>query len=164
MNTAAARALVLDDDPWAIELIRGHLAERFPALNVESRLEPDPTGEFDVFLIDNDFRGEPRAEALANQIRRRSPQALIVAFSSTLSADLLRSLINGGCNGACEKGNPAELEDLTHIIHAYLSARSDQRRETGFLGAARAIRSLLTEWNRRLEHCENTTQVQGGGR
>jgi CheY-like chemotaxis protein len=156
--------LLLDDDPWALELLRGHLEEFFPTLTAVTRLEPDPSGDFDVFLIDNDFNGVDHAEVLARQIRHRLPHALIVAFSATLSATVLRRLINGGCDGACEKANPAELLQLFGIIRAHLGARRQRLRETGFLGAVRAVRGLLAEWNKRLEHCENTTQVQGGAR
>ena len=54
------RALLLDDDPWALELLSAHLEQRFPRLQVEARTAPDPSGAFDVYLIDNDFGGPPR--------------------------------------------------------------------------------------------------------
>jgi DNA-binding NarL/FixJ family response regulator len=147
------RALLLDDDPWALELLTAHLAARFPELEVETRTRPEPSGGFDLYLIDNDFGGPLLAGDLARRIRSMAPEALIVAFSATLDAASLRALINAGCNGACDKSNPEELPELLGIVEAFLA--ESPRRAGGIRGAIGEVRSLLREWNRRLELVES---------
>jgi DNA-binding NarL/FixJ family response regulator len=152
MTTTFSRALLLDDDPWALELLSAHLRARFPDLVLETRTTPEPEGGFDLYLIDNDFGGPPLAGQLARRIRAVSPDALVVAFSATLCPDTLRSLINAGCNGACDKSDPAELQQLLDIVGSFLAARPQPRR--GLRGAIHDVRALLREWNRRLDQAE----------
>lgn len=150
------RALVVDDDEWALQLVRMLLEEACPELSVETRTTPDCGGDFEMYFLDNDFNGRKMAGELASAIRQRRPEALIVAFSATLDAPVLKQLINAGCNGACDKSRPEELEELARIAAGYAgalrAARHDSRNDgRGLLGAIRSIRDLLHEWNTRLE-------------
>jgi DNA-binding NarL/FixJ family response regulator len=148
------RALLLDDDPWVLELLVYELQRAFPDLEIVTRDDPDATGEFDLYLIDNMFRGAPMAEQLVAQVRRARPEALIIAFAKDLSRSALKGIINAGCDGICEKGNPEDLAQLLEFVGRFLQRRSDakQERPAGFRGTLNAVRTLLEQWNLRLEH------------
>ena len=84
------RALLLDDDEYALEFLRAVLLDRYPGLEIESRLEPDPTGEYDFYFLDDDFEGVRLAGRLARRIRAQHPDAVVLAFSASLDADLAK--------------------------------------------------------------------------
>ena len=60
------RALLLDDDPWALELLSEELRQAFPRLEVEARLRPDAAGAFELYFIDNRFEGTALGEQLGS--------------------------------------------------------------------------------------------------
>ena len=125
----AMKALIVDDDIWAVRLVEGMLNQCFPDLAVEGRNEPNTEGEFDIYFIDNDFNGTPLATELASRIRTAHPDALIIAFSGTLNADLLKDLINAGCNGACDKSTPSDLPRAMDITREYIDAAAEAHRQ-----------------------------------
>lgn len=147
----ALRALVIDDDVDAAEWLAYTLQSRFPELRIETRLTPDVSGEYDLYFIDNDFHGESMAGDLAHSIRDLNPNGLIVAFSARLDGRTLKRLVNAGCDGAFDKSSPEEVNHLLAIVDKYMAQSKAHSQERGFLGAIRAIRGLLSEWNRRLE-------------
>lgn len=147
------RALLLDDDEYALDFLRAVLEERYPGLAIESRLEPDPDGEYDLYFLDDDFDGVRLASELARRIRRNRPRALILAFSASLDAPTLRELLAAGCNGVCDKkvrtDMPRMLQALDRCVEA-LDAGTAVRPE----GTLRTFRELFREWNRRLDTLE----------
>jgi len=148
-----SRALVLDDDKYALEFLRALLAERYPELEVVGRLEPDPDGVFDVYFLDDDFEGIRLAGKLARRIRVRQPEAIIVAFSASLDARTLRELIDAGCNGVCDKKVPGDIPEmlasLDRCLEEVAAARSRELTAKGHLLGT--FRDLFAEWNRRLD-------------
>jgi DNA-binding NtrC family response regulator len=148
------RALLLDDDPNALQLLTRILQRRFPTMAIESRSLPNPEGQFDLYLLDNEFDGACMAGTLASEIRSVRPNALIIAFSARLDAPTLKALVNAGCNGACDKADPRDVTRLLDIVDAYLTSResaSVQESGSGYLGAIRSITELIREWNQRLD-------------
>ena len=149
-----SRALIVDDDPSAVELIAFRLQQRFPGLNITSRCEPDLTGTFDLYLIDNDFNGRPLAGELAESIKKRHPESLIIVFSARLDVSVLKRLINAGCIGAFDKSEPKELEDMLSVIDDFMKVYPIQRisaRPGGkTVELVNSISTLLQEWNKRL--------------
>jgi DNA-binding NtrC family response regulator len=148
-------ALIIDDDPDAITMLEYVLSQRFPELSVSARTDPDPAGEFDVYFVDNDFRGQCLAGTLASAIRRRRPNSLVVAFSARLDVATLKQLVNAGCDGACDKSDSADIERMLEIIDKYLKELALQNNaakpEKGLFSAIRSITDLIREWNRRFE-------------
>ncbi len=156
--TKTIRALILEDEPLAQQTLRALLMKEIPDLEVECRSHPNPEGDFDIYFIDNDFDGFDCAAKLAAEIRASGPDKLIMAFSGTLTAPILKELINEGCDGVCDKTAPDDLpmalmaareyaEDLRRVL-------TDEVEETsakGLLGAIRSISELLKEWNTRLD-------------
>ena len=60
MNTTldtTLNALILDDDAWMLKILEARLKNACPNINVVKREVADLTGDFDVYLIDNDFSG-----------------------------------------------------------------------------------------------------------
>ena len=57
LTSPRIRALILDDDEWALRLIRYVLEESLPGIEIEERETPDTTGDFDIYIVDNDFGG-----------------------------------------------------------------------------------------------------------
>ena len=152
---AMPSALLLDDDPNVLNVMSLRLSQRFPGLRLECRHTPNPSGDYDVFLLDNDFYGDRLAADLAEEIRRRCPHSLIIAFSSVLDTDALKRLINCGCSGAFDKGKPADIERMLALIESHLAAENrknmtDDRDGRRSAGTVRAISELIREWNSRL--------------
>jgi DNA-binding NarL/FixJ family response regulator len=146
-------ALVVDDDVWSLRLIKGLLRECFPELRVETRTEPDCEGEYDIFFVDDDFHGTRVAADLARQIRTQNPEALVIAYSANLDASTLKSLINAGCNGACDKSVSSDLPHAIEIVRAFIESKrvTDLPARTSFVETVRSVRDLIREWNSRLE-------------
>jgi len=145
------RALVLDDDKWALRLIRFVLEEALPGITIDERETPDIQGEYDVYIVDNDFEGARWASRIVPYIRERQPSALIVAFSGTLDRTTLKSLLNAGCDMALEKGRPDDLEELSRATRSFAKSRREAPQQPrGVIESARVIRDLIHEWNMRL--------------
>ncbi len=155
---AGLRALLLDDDPYALEFLRAILSERYPGLAIDSRNEPDPTGEYDLYFLDDDFEGVRLAGKLARRIRAQRPESLILAFSASLDADTLRELLNSGCNGVCDKRVPADLPEMFAALDRCI-AEIEENREAPPVDLdgrylLKTFRALFRQWNRRLESQE----------
>jgi len=156
VGTSRLRALILDDDEWALRLIRYVLEESLPGVEIVERQTPDIAGEFDVYIVDNDFGGARRAAQIVPSIREGRPEALVVAFSATLDRTTLKTLLNAGCNAAFEKGRPNDLEALSRVAREYAeSNRTRPEPRRGVIASARAIRDLIHEWNVRMAQEES---------
>jgi N-acetylglucosaminyldiphosphoundecaprenol N-acetyl-beta-D-mannosaminyltransferase len=151
----APRALLVDDDPVALEHLEIVLTSRFPDLQIEKRLEPEVHGApFDFYFLDNDFDGEARGAELAAEIRKDTSSAVVFAFSGTLDVAALKGLINAGCDGVCEKGAPKSWRSMLDLVDKRLGELADQhQRRAGSFGgvrsAAHSIHGLLENWNDR---------------
>lgn len=153
--TKTISALILEDEPLAQQSIRALLLKEIPDLEVECRAHPDPSGDFDIYFIDNEFDGFDCAAGLAREIRSNGPDRLIMAFSGTLNAEILKELINEGCDGVCDKTAPDDLPMALMAARRYAdNIRRQHKEETesgGIIGAIRSISELLREWNTRLD-------------
>lgn len=150
-------ALLIDDDPNALEFLKWKLEEMFPQIRVATSTYAQAYAGFDIYFIDNNFDGRNCALSLAKKLRQLSPEALIVVLSGHLNPTLLKNLLNTGCNGACEKDNPKDILELMHITRHYLKMRiqtEEEKPTVGFGGAVHAISSMLSQWNNRLTHQE----------
>jgi DNA-binding LytR/AlgR family response regulator len=148
------KALLVDDDPDASAWLAYTLNQRFPDLEISARDIPDLSGIFDIYFIDNDFHGKRLAAELATAIRAANPPAMIIAFSARLDSQSLKMLVNAGCDGACEKSEPADVEQMMRIVAAYQVRRQCEdveQSQCGLMKALHSIRNLLREWNRRLD-------------
>jgi DNA-binding NarL/FixJ family response regulator len=152
------KALLLDDDPYALEFLRAILSERYPGLRIDVRTEPDPTGEYDLYLLDDDFEGVRLASKLARRIRAQRPESLILAFSASLDGRTLKELLAAGCNGVCDKRVPADLPEMLAALDRCMSELEEQRSEppSDISGRylVKTFRELFRAWNRRLEEQE----------
>jgi DNA-binding NarL/FixJ family response regulator len=155
---AGLKALLLDDDPYALEFLRAVLSERYPDLAIDARAEPDPTGEYDVYLLDDDFEGVRLAGKLARRIRAQRPEALILAFSASLDGPTLKELIGAGCNGVCDKRVPADLPEMLAALDRCLNEIAEQHSEppSDLSGRylVKTFRELFRAWNQRLDEQE----------
>ncbi len=152
------RALIVDDDPWSLRLLRGMLRECFPMLSIETRSLPVAEPGYNMYLIDNDFKGKMMAASLARDIRVVAPDALIIAFSGTLDRKTLVSLLNAGCDGACDKSRLSEMSGVMEVIQRYCESivvTQNSRSRGSLREAVRAVADLIREWNTRLEIEEN---------
>lgn len=152
------KALLLDDDPYALEFLRAVLSERYPGLEIHARSEPDPTGEYDVYLLDDDFEGVRLAGKLARRIRAQRPEALILAFSASLDDSTLKELLGAGCNGVCDKRVPSDLPEMLAALDRCMSElEREQLRPPSDLSTrylVNTFRDLFRAWNRRLDSQE----------
>jgi DNA-binding NarL/FixJ family response regulator len=151
------RALLVDDDVWFQRAFQARFESQLPQIPLEVRSEPNVSGDYAVYLIDNQFWGEARAGELARQIRQTNPEALVIALSSSLDVVTLKTLINEGCNGACEKGNHAEMMSMFDVIRKFFKKKGISDKQTpvpggsGMVATIRSIADLLREWNSRLD-------------
>jgi hypothetical protein len=148
------RALLVDDDTFALNHLEMILQDAFPELEIEKRTEANVDGRFDFYFLDNDFGGTAQAGRLAREIRRKRPEASIFAFSGALDVDALKRLINAGCDGVCEKDRPESWQPALDRMHVILDSmakrhRREKRAFGGVRHAAGSIRGLLREWNER---------------
>ncbi len=148
------RALLVDDDSFALDHLELLLSTHFPEVEFEKRTRADVSGRFDFYFIDNDFDGEKRAARLASKVRAEWPDALIFAFSAELDGDTLKSLINAGCNGVCDKNDLGRWKPVLDQVRENLATRAaEHRQETAAFGgvrhAAGSIQMLLRDWNGR---------------
>jgi DNA-binding response OmpR family regulator len=150
------RILIVDDDTDASEFLEYRLRKAIPQAHIETRDTPEVSGGFDIYLLDNDFGGEMFAGVLAQSIRRIQRDALVIAFSAHLDATTLKQLINAGCDGACEKHEPEEVDQLMNVIRSFVSSWTNNRRHPssrkGLVATILSITELLREWNRRLDN------------
>lgn len=151
-------ALLLDDDEYALELLRAILLERYPELQIDMRLNPDPSGAYDFYFLDDDFEGVRLAGRLARRIRAQRPEAVVLAFSASLDAPTLKELLNAGCHGVCDKKVPTDLPEMLAAVDRCMLEIEEQRaRPRSDLSGGyviRTFRELFGEWNRRLESQE----------
>lgn len=149
------KALLLDDDLYALEFLRAILAERYPGLAIDARPEPDPTGEYDIYLLDDDFEGVRLAGKLARRIRAQRPEALILAFSASLDARTLKELLGAGCNGVCDKRVPSDLPEMLAALDRCMEELEEHSSEppSDLSGRylVKTFRELFRAWNQRLE-------------
>lgn len=145
------RALILDDDSWYARGFKARLQSRFPSVVMEIRTEPDISGDFDIYFIDNDFGGASLAGDLVRQIRCINPGGLVVALSSTLDTHTLKDLLNHQCDFASDKTSAEDLERLFQVVQAFLARRSRVAARSGTAEMITSIADLLREWNARLQ-------------
>ena len=150
--TRKIRTLVVDDDVLAARMVEARLLHRFPRMVIESTTQPTDLGNYDIYLIDNDFNGTELGLSLARTIRADHPDALVVAFSGTLTGDLLKRLLNAGCNGACDKSSIEDLDTMLELIAPFVER--GETRDGGVIGVLRSMTGLLREWNQRLDRLE----------
>jgi len=158
MPIATLKALLLDDDPYALEFLRAILSERYPGLAIDTRSEPDPTGEYDVYLLDDDFEGVRLAGKLARRIRAQRPAALILAFSASLDGATLKELLGAGCNGVCDKRVPGDLPEMLVALDRCIEELEERNQEPPADLSGRYLvktfRELFRQWNERLDSQE----------
>jgi DNA-binding NarL/FixJ family response regulator len=158
VGRASLKALLLDDDPYALEFLRAILSERYPGLAIDVRSEPDPTGEYDIYLLDDDFEGVRLAGKLARRIRAQRPEALILAFSASLDGQTLKELLGAGCNGVCDKRVPTDLPEMLAALDRCMGTLEEQHSEppSDLSGRylVKTFRELFRAWNQRLEEQE----------
>lgn len=155
-------ALILDDDPDACEFMRWFLEDHFSFVRVVTSTDGQPIRGFDLYLLDNNFKGDARAVRLVKELRSTEKNAFIAAFSGFLEPNIFKSLLNAGCDGAFEKGNPADLAVLGRMMKAYIDQRevmAKRAERRGFKGAMLAMIELIDRWNTGLEASKSNVEV-----
>jgi DNA-binding NarL/FixJ family response regulator len=148
------RALLLDDDAFSLDWLEAMLIDRYPDLEIERRMSPEPSGEYDIYFLDADFDGVRLAGRLARSIREEHPEAVILAFSASLDEGTLKELLNAGCNGACDKKVPGDIPAMFEALDRCMEElRVRSGRKSRRFGQARLrdlLPKLFREWNVRL--------------
>ena len=147
------RALLLDDDEYALEYLKAVLLDAYPKLEIETRLHPDVTGDFEFFFLDDDFEGIRLAGKLARKIRVTHPNAIVLAFSASLDARTLKELLAAGCSGVCDKKVPSDMPTMLAALGRCIDelAETTSQKRRGRTRLITTIRSLFREWNQRLD-------------
>jgi hypothetical protein len=170
MNTVP-KMLIVDDDNTAIQLMTFKLRERFPNLEIDTRTTPNVEGNYDIYILDNDFAGNHAAGRLAHTIRIHNPGALVIAVSASLDVTTLKTLLNEGCYAACDKNSPCDEAMALDTIDRFLQLHAIQSaglKSTGksLTSIVREITQMLCQWNARLSHAkeEEAQSVPTGSR
>lgn len=149
------RVLIVDDDEDAARFLEYRLRQVCTDWQIVVRNVPDVSGEFDIYVLDNDFRGQRIAARLVQEIRRRHEDSLVVAFSGVLDTETLKQLVNAGCDHVCEKHRQNEIKQLLEMMVAFVGTQAEKQntvsKERGLVKTIQSITSLLREWNRRLD-------------
>ena len=117
------RVLIVDDDVWAVRYLAWRLGRVLPDAEIVTRLEPDVTGAFDLYIVDEDFDGEDLAVDLVRQILLQSMDAHIAVLTARLDPARVQQLTALGCAACCDKSDPRDVTKLTDLAH-----RLDRRR------------------------------------
>lgn len=153
MSQQQTRALILDDDRWIGELLRAQLQRSRPSIEAVLRTEPDCSGEFDIYFVDNCFCGQGLATELVHEIRRDHPNALIVVFSGKLDRPDLINLIRADCDLVCEKHAPNALASMLRDVQRLLLApRRTKHRRRSLGGTIRGLADLIYQLNSKLNN------------
>ena len=112
---------------------------------IDTTSSPAHAGDYDIYVFGTDFDGVPLGLSLARTLRHDRPKALIIATSDNYDGDLLKALLNAGCNGACDKGSPDDLDTLLELVGAHVEKIGGRR--DGITGVLRSMTNLLREWN-----------------
>lgn len=161
------RALLVDDDEHALAHLELLLSTRFPQLDIHARTQPDVSGGYEFYFIDNDFDGQHLASELAAHIREAQPESMIFAFSGVLDIDTLKALINVGCDGVCDKSDPKSWKAILDLIEERLQQMikrhaGDGLAFGGIRGSAQSIQRLLKHWNNKSAGSEHEGKQQSG--
>jgi DNA-binding NarL/FixJ family response regulator len=157
-NTKHFKALLVDDDPVLLSLLRLKLKRACPNLTIAQSQVPELIPGFDVYVIDNDFYGARSGAKLAERIRTQSPNAQVYVFSSCLDVPLLKRVANVGANGVFDKREQADIERLIDIIasHCENAAEPIEPMRRNLIAD---ITAMLRAWNRKLAR-EEQVRVQ----
>jgi DNA-binding NarL/FixJ family response regulator len=155
ISGAGIQVLLLDDDEFALDFMQVTLLDRYLEIEVQKRTDPDPTGEFDVYFLDDDFDGLRLAGRLARRVRAENPNAVILAFSASLDEATLKELLNAGCDGVCDKKVSSDLPKLLEVLDRCLleimEARNSPPEQLTGRYLLKTFRELFKEWNQRLD-------------
>lgn len=157
------KALLVDDDEDVPAILSYYLTEVVPDLELYHRTNPELVANHDLYLIDNDFGGRQVGADLAAEARELAPDSLVIAYSSKLDRDLLKSLINSSCDGAFDKDDQQDMNEMLRLIEGFAAQRRRERlgRSDGPVAMLREMTDLLRSWDRRLSQEEvATTQVR----
>lgn len=147
------KIIVIDDDSIVTGVMRHHLKSNFPEAIIDISNAPVIRPGYDIYFLDNDFGGMALAKRLLQQVREVSPHALVVALSNTLDLDVMRDLVNAGCNIVYDKRYPGEATEARQVIRNYLTILEDKYNRLNrpkLVDLANSIKRLLGEWNTRL--------------
>lgn len=146
------KLIILDDDVHFSGLLALRIRQRFPEVAVSSFDKSEVMPGYDIYILDNDFGGEKQGARLAEEVRARSPESLVIMLSATLEMDLLKRLVNCHAAGVFDKSDAGDLERMMQLMEQYLlatpAAAADVSRSGE--GAVASITKLIAEWNRRL--------------
>jgi DNA-binding NarL/FixJ family response regulator len=116
------RAVIIDDDPIIARYMQARLTARFDGIDIETQNEPIAAPGMDIYMVDNQFGERAMASTLVEEIKRTTPEALIIIMSSTLDYALLSFLMNRGCNGIYDKKTPLDNEIVFELIADHIKA------------------------------------------
>ncbi len=150
------RALILDGDIWTLRIMKGLLAECFPGIEVETRLDPDPSGSFNLYFIGHNFEDNGDSVEMVAGVVRDNPHALVIALCEEIDPDHRGRLRQAGCNAILKTNWPKDLINVMEITRNFvLSSQTVARSEpdrSDMMSAIRSVTELLRLWNRQLEH------------
>jgi DNA-binding NarL/FixJ family response regulator len=151
MQINRAKIAIIDDDPFVMEHLTQSFTKRLSNIEVVGVADPVAPVGYHVYIIDRDFGGNNCGEDLVQRVKRIAPDSLVIAYSSFLDRNFLRSLILEHCEGAFDKGSLAELEKMIELIEGFLEeARSSKTYSSSSKNTVRSIFELIREWNTRL--------------
>jgi len=153
MDKFRPKLCIMDDDPVFTSMLKAQLENHFSDIIIDQTNDPIVVPDYNVYCIDNDFRGKKISCDLLRHIRSYNPNALVVACSSTLDDYTLRHLMNGGCNAVYDKNSPDESQEAFSVIENYLRILEQHvtiNRGKPVRTIIQSLQNLLSEWNRRL--------------
>lgn len=123
------RISVIDDDRFAATVMRARLRTRFPDTTISIAQTPTIDPEDDVYFIDNDFNGHLLALKLLSKIREVNSNALVIVMSAKLDNDILKELLNSGCDAVYDKNDPRNSETAFNLVADFLSELQDREKK-----------------------------------
>lgn len=146
---------IIDQNAASATALKMVLRNRFEGMEISAFAEPAAPIGFDIFIVAANLLTEASGENLIPRIRNVASNSLILAYSDDLSLDLIKRLMNMGCEGVYDKDKQEDVAELFDKLDFYIDSQAKVASNRGVGGTVNAISALIREWNTRIERNGN---------
>ncbi len=163
------RALLVDDDPCFLNVLRDALEQRHKGISVESRSRLSAVEGYGIYFIPLGLRSMSVVIGQIEEIRYHQCDAFIVAVieqtdeqtDKQTDEGTLKELANAGCNFICDKRSTDDLGLLGDRVEQHLQGQhpSHSGRQNRPKGVLAGLVKLVSEMNSRLDRLDRLNRV-----
>lgn len=119
------KMIIIDDAPETLDFIKEYIKAQKCGIKFDIDFETDFIPEkieflYDIYIIDDMFKGTSKSVIITKEIRERDPDARIFVISGEACGKTLRELINLRVDGFIDKDN-IEIEPLVKVCESIIT-------------------------------------------